>query len=200
MAEIVADADRDHSPVYALAFHVDYWDYLGWKDSFSDAQYSERQRWYASRAPESGVYTPELVVGGTESFVGSDRRRARSAVRRAIEASWPAAVSLSSDAQGRISYRVDGGPRPAHLNLALIQPHAHSQVAAGENSGTTLNHVNVVREFERVALTPDANGSWAPRSAAGGALRAVAYVQDDRTLAVVGAAAVAASCIDERRP
>src|SRR6185369_6797107 len=194
LADIVAGAERDRSPVYALAFHVDYWDHLGWKDAFSTPQYSARQRWYADRTAANGVYTPELVIGGSEFFVGSDRRRARSAIGRALAAPWDAAVSLSSDAQGHVAYQVVGGPRPAHLNLALVQRHAVSEVASGENSGSTLNHANVVRDFQRTDLGRETSGNWLPRLPTVQPLRVIAYLQDDRTLEIVGAASVMVPC------
>jgi hypothetical protein len=194
LADIVAGAERDRSPIYALAFHVDYWDQLGWKDAFSTRQYSERQRWYAERTAASGVYTPELVIGGSEFFVGSDRKQARSAIERALAVPWDAAVTLSSDAQGRVAYQVRGGPRPAHLNLALVQRHAVSDVASGENRGTTLNHANVVREFQRMDLGRDTTGNWLPRLPTAQPLQVIAYLQDDRSLEIVSAAAVTVPC------
>lgn len=193
-ADIVAAAERERSPVYALAFHVDYWDSLGWKDAFSSVKYSERQRWYADRTAASSVYTPELVVGGSEFFVGSDRNRARSAIDRSLAVPWNAAVSLSSDAQGHVAYRVVGGPRPARLNLALVQRHAVSKVTSGENSGSTLNHANVVRDFQEMAVGRDATGTWTPRLPGLQPLWVTAYLQDERTLAIVGAASVMVPC------
>ena len=194
LADIVAGAERDRSPVYALAFHVDYWDHLGWKDAFSRPQYSERQRWYADRTAAGGVYTPELVIGGSESFVGSDRGHARSAIGRALAIPWNAEVSLRSDAQGHVAYQVVRGPRSAHLNLALVQRHAVSQVASGENGGSTLNHANVVRDFQRTDVGRDPNGRWAPKLPAAHPLRVIAYLQDDRTLDIVGASSVMVPC------
>ena len=194
-ADIVAGAERDRSPVYALAFHVDYWDHLGWKDAFSTPQYSERQRWYADRTAASAVYTPELVIGGSEFFVGSDRRHARSAIDRALAVPRDAGVSLSSDGQGHITYQVVGGPRPAHLNLALVQRHAESEVSSGENSGSTLNHANVVRDFQRLEVGRGAGGNWIPRLPTEHPLRVIGYLQDDRTLEIVGAASVMVPCV-----
>lgn len=194
LADIVAVAERDRSPVYALAFHVDYWDHLGWKDAFSTPQYSARQRWYADRTDASGVYTPELVIGGSEFFVGSDRKHAESAIGRALAMPWNARVSLSSDAQGQVAYQVLAGPRPAHLNLALVQRHAVSEVASGENSGDTLNHANVVRDFQRRDIGPATTGNWLPRLPQEHPLQVIAYLQDDRSLAIVGAASVMVPC------
>lgn len=197
LTELVADAARDRLPVYALSFHVDYWNYLGWKDAFSAPQYSERQQWYANGS-SSGVYTPELVVNGRESFVGSNGRRARSAIDRAFEMPWPARVSLSADEQGHVTYRVLGGPRPAHLNLALVQRHALSQVSSGENRGSALSHTNVVRAFERVELKGDAAGTWTPHLPAAQSLQTIAYVQDARDSAILGATVLAVPCAVER--
>src|SRR5882757_10188754 len=71
---LVAAVQKENKdqPVYILAFHVDYWDRLGWKDAFSDAAYSDRQRAYASWLRLSSIYTPQVVVNGRKEFVGSD--------------------------------------------------------------------------------------------------------------------------------
>jgi hypothetical protein len=194
LAELAGRPEPSGSRMYALAFHVDYWNHLGWRDPFSDAAYSARQRSYAPAA--NGVYTPELVVSGIESFVGSDRTRALRAIARAREASWSARIALTSNHAGRIGYAVTGAPRGVHLNLALVQPRAASQVAAGENSGRVLPHVNVVREFLQTELGSSGRGEWSPRFAERGTepFVVVAYAQDDATRAVVGANSVRARC------
>lgn len=195
LAELVARSESSGGRLYALGFHVDYWDHLGWRDAFSNPAYSERQRWYAASAG-GGVYTPELVVSGVESFVGSDGRRAIEAIERAERSPWSARIALTSHSDGRITYAVSGVARAAHLNLALIQPRAESKVSSGENSGKALSHVNVVRAFSRAALARSGRGSWSPPSSPVGAasFMVMAYAQDDATFAVLGANSVRARC------
>src|SRR5580693_8460725 len=77
-------------PVYILAFHVDYWDRLGWKDAFSDARYTQRQNHYASWLNLQSVYTPQIIVNGRKEFVGSQENILRSAIQSGLDQS-PAA-------------------------------------------------------------------------------------------------------------
>jgi hypothetical protein len=77
---------RDYAkhPVYTLSFHVDYWDHIGWRDPFSSAVYSERQRRYSAAMRARGVYTPQMVVSGTEALVGSHRAQSDDAIERSL--------------------------------------------------------------------------------------------------------------------
>src|ERR1700761_595401 len=82
-------------PVYVLAFHVDYWDHQGWKDRYSDAAYSQRQKDYSSWLGTSDIYTPQAVVNGRREFVGSDERALRGALDKALSTAATARVTLS---------------------------------------------------------------------------------------------------------
>ncbi|HVZ40750.1 MAG TPA: DUF1223 domain-containing protein [Candidatus Kapabacteria bacterium] len=155
-------ANRDH--LYLLAFHVDYWNRLGWRDRFSDSAYSERQQWYARILGMDGIYTPELVVNGTAECVGSDANSVRALLRGATQSS---SVPLIADARASISLRHDavevryhvhpwsmqaGAPRDLVINCALIERGLRSNVASGENEGRRLVHENVVRAFAHTPL------------------------------------------------
>jgi hypothetical protein len=76
LARIADEAAHSGQPVYALAFHVGYWDRLEWSDRFADPAFSRRQERYAAALGMPAVYTPEMIVNGRASFVGSDERRA----------------------------------------------------------------------------------------------------------------------------
>lgn len=148
---VLADLSTSDRPVYVLAFHVDYWDDLGWPDRFASHENTLRQRAYARAFGTSGVYTPQMIVGGTEQFTGSDRDRAAGAVARAL--SHPAEVQLvlRPRASGRDAVTVDfdapDAPSGAVLNIAVVEHSASTSVRAGENAGKTLHHTNVVRAF-----------------------------------------------------
>lgn len=130
-----------------LSEHVDYWNQLGWKDPFSSAQFSERQRQYA-QSLRGDVYTPELVVDGAKGFVGSDEGDTRNAVREALRTpKTPIQVGV---ANGKISLHI-AGPVEGTLYLALAHDTMHSQVTRGENSGRALAHVAVVYSLEKIA-------------------------------------------------
>ena len=137
--------------VIALSEHVDYWDRLGWADPYSSAFYSQRQRDYSDRFGLNSAYTPQMVVDGSNEFVGSDERRAHSAIAEA--ASKDKAEIHISDLRlegdyFRFRLQADA-PRSkaAEAYVVLADNRDTSQVARGENSGRTLSHVAVARVF-----------------------------------------------------
>src|SRR6201985_3032927 len=84
----VAKLLKEHNNnVYVLGYHVDYWDNLGWKDSFSNAAYTQLQRDYAKTFKLSSVYTPQVIVNGTEQFVGSNENKLNAAVNKNLQQS-----------------------------------------------------------------------------------------------------------------
>jgi hypothetical protein len=147
---VLADLATDRR-VLALSFHVDYWDELGWPDPFSSPDNTARQRAYASAFRARGLYTPQLVVGGIDGFVGTDRGQAQADIDSALAKAQQVKLSLqahaSDDGWVAVEAHVIGAPTGAVVNVALVQRAATSQVRAGENSGRTLRHVDVVRAF-----------------------------------------------------
>jgi hypothetical protein len=143
--------------VYALAFHVDYWDGLGWPDRFASPQSTARQREYAQSFGAEGTYTPQMIVGGTDEFTGSNRERADSAVARALARPAVAQLAVAPHRTGSDGIAVDfsapGVPAGSRLTVAIVQRSAMTNVRAGENGGRTLRHANVVRAFVVLPLT-----------------------------------------------
>ncbi len=135
--------------VLALSLHVDYWDYIGWKDTFASPPMSERQRAYARTTSARMVYTPQVVVDGTEEMIGSRRP----AVLRAIEAAQaqpkPVAITLTADEQVQIAAG-DAPPDGAVVWLVAYDHHRTADIARGENAGRRISYYNVVRSFERL--------------------------------------------------
>jgi hypothetical protein len=139
--------------VVPLGFHVDYWDYIGWKDEYAKAAYSERQQVVATWGRSHVVYTPQVVLNGRDysnwSGGGVDRELAR---LRAAPARADLRIALDSSSAG-LAARVEAAvPNPADragaaLYLALTQDNVVTPVKAGENSGVTLRHDHVVREW-----------------------------------------------------
>jgi hypothetical protein len=201
-ADVVAAARTARAPVVALAFHVDYWDGLGWPDRFASGEFTERQEEYGRAFGDSSLYTPEMVVGGDDHFVGSDRGRAEAALSAALERPAPRRVSLrverrASDALA-VHYEVEGGvPPQAHLFLGVVERAATVHVEAGENAGRTLHHTDIVRSWIEVPA-PGASGEArlpAPRDIEAHASDVAAVVQRARGpggLGVLGAALVEA--------
>jgi hypothetical protein len=141
----------DRHDILPLAFHVNYWDYIGWKDPFASNIATERQYSYGHALGLNMVYTPQMVVGGTHDAVGSDENAVAHAIE--MDASRPKLkLTVVRDASG--AYRVEipagtAGPT-ATVWLALFD-HAHkTPVARGENSGSTLTEYNIVREWRKI--------------------------------------------------
>jgi len=134
--------------VVPLAFHVDYWNDLGWADPFSLPAWTQRQHDYANALGDNRVYTPELVVGGAAGLVGSQE----AAITRAIAgAARPAALPASAT-WGKSSVKVTAtAPADADVFVAVWQDSTQTKVERGENAGESLVSDHVVRRFERVA-------------------------------------------------
>ena len=153
--------DKDKQ-VYILAFHVDYWNRLGWKDVFSSADYSKRQNEYAGWLNLQSVYTPQIVVNGKKEFVGSEEGTLRNAIIAGLRGNPAAALTLNTQ-KGQdhitVQYRVTGTEKNSYLLLALVQKAAQTKVQRGENSGRTLSHVQIVRKIQSQPLDAGNNGS-----------------------------------------
>ena len=140
---------RDRADVLPLAFHVTYWDRLGWKDPFSLEVATERQDVYGHRFGD-GSYTPEIVVDGASSHVGSDRQEVGSAIDRAKRQSPTAAsVSVTQDSS-KLVIDVGAGTGTGRLLLVGFDHSHQTAVRRGENSGRTLEEANVVRSVRKI--------------------------------------------------
>jgi len=154
---LVAKIEKETAdkPVYILAYHVDYWDRLGWKDQFSSAAFSKRQSEYAHYLHLDGVYTPQIVVNGKTEFVGSQEGTLRNAIRTNLgkDAAAQLALAVSVDGkQAHIKYSTDAADKNTVLQLAVLEKNATSKVERGENQGRTLAHVQIVRKLQQVDL------------------------------------------------
>lgn len=143
---------KNSTPVYLLAFHVDYWDRLGWKDRFADKQYTQRQRDYAKHMRLRSIYTPQTIVNGTMQFVGSDRSKTTNAIAQAL--TQKPSITLVTNVEkrqassNRWTITVEGATDEVWIHVAKVQSGLASKVTAGENRGRTLHHMNVVRSFK----------------------------------------------------
>lgn len=159
--------------VYAMGFHVDYWDRQGWKDRFSSPDYTARQQHYEPLLKQRSAYTPQAVVNGTSEVVGSNKNVLESIIQKDLQAtpalSLEAKAVSAENGQWDIRYRVQvtGANSEAtatefkgayQLNAALVQKKAQSSVSAGENKGNTLSHINVVRTFQSSDIAPSGKG------------------------------------------
>jgi hypothetical protein len=131
--------------VLALAFHVTYWDRLGWKDAWSLPEATARQRAYSRLAGSSQIYTPQMMIDGKIDVVGSDVRGVRSALARAAasQAAGPA-VSAMRSPEG-VAIAVAAGPGSGRVLVVGYDPEHTTRVGRGENAGRTLTEANIVR-------------------------------------------------------
>lgn len=187
--------------VIVLEEHVDYWDRLGWKDPYSSAQWTNRQEQYAEAFHNDGVYTPQMVVDGASEMIGSREREARQAIE--VAGARPKGeiqlepVPVSSDRyKVRISVRMLPASSGAQVWLAVTETGLHSNVSAGENAGEDLHHGAVVRSLQDVGVIKRSadqaftgepairlNPGWKRQN-----VRFVVFVQDRKTLRILGAA------------
>ena len=144
-------AAENISHVYILAFHVDYWDHLGWKDVYSDAAYSNRQQVYAHYFGVNNIYTPQAIVNGSSQLVGSDKKQLHNIIDEELRKKAAHSIVLKADLSNskmvNVTYRIPGGTENS-LNIALVQVGAQTDVHGGENQGKRLHHINIVREFK----------------------------------------------------
>ncbi len=150
--ELLARLAREPD-IVALSLHVDYWDYLGWKDTLGNAVFSERQRGYASRRRDGQVYTPQAVVAGVAHALGSDRAAIEKAIDKARGKFSALTVPVSlAEMKDKVQVRVDG-PVPAGAQLWILGVAGREtvRIARGENKGREATYVNVVKQMTKVA-------------------------------------------------
>jgi hypothetical protein len=141
-------------PVYILAYHVDYWNRLGWKDVFSNPLFTERQHQYSTQL-SAQVYTPQLIINGRSEYVGSDASAVNNAMQKALHDSATVDFEINGRLQpGKTSldYKISGNSGHNQLLLAVVQKEASSDVLAGENGGHRLSHIQIVRDLQKFEL------------------------------------------------
>jgi hypothetical protein len=148
--KLLAEYARDPS-VIALSLAVDYWDYLGWKDTLALLGHSHRQRAYAKARGDREVYTPQVVIDGTVHALGSDKPAIESAIRRLKEQNAPLTLSVTLEQSGdKLTVTVPAAKDEkgqAEIWLCPISRSIPVTIGRGENSGHTLTYTNVVRRW-----------------------------------------------------
>ena len=156
--------------VIALSVHVDYWDYIGWKDRFATAATTARQHAYAQSLKQRYVYTPEMVFNGAAHDPGTNADRVEKLVKRAAEQAGARSnpgLSALSGGRNLIELPKTAGAPPCDIWLLSVDPRHVTSVGRGENRGATLTNVNVVRSIEKIAAW---NGEAARLTVAAGKL------------------------------
>lgn len=140
--------------VIALAYHVDYWDYIGWPDPFADATYTARQRAYQHALGNRTLYTPQMVIDGRVDAVGSDTRAVDGIIREHLAASddRPLVRVEAGLANGELRAQIHdtGMPGPADVLAVAYDAHHKTEIRRGENTGLSLENFNVVRAIRKI--------------------------------------------------
>lgn len=144
--------------VVALAYHIDYWDYIGWEDTFALSANTELQKAYATSWGKARVYTPQMVINGAQGIVGSQRGDVEAALwdnHLALDL----AISVTDGDAARLTAPARAGIGPSIVWLVTFRASAEVPVARGENSGRTLRYSNIVTGRQAI-------GMWSPQTGA----------------------------------
>ena len=140
------------SDVIALALHVDYWDYLGWKDNFGSPDFTARQHGYARAAHATTVYTPQMVVGGKDHVIGSKAMEIMDYVAQHRNAASQIAMTLTRNGGAvKINARSNAGPLgDLIVQVVRYTPEKTVAIRRGENAGKTISYNNIVHTWDEV--------------------------------------------------
>jgi hypothetical protein len=185
--------------VIPLAFHVDYWNRIGWTDPFSSRQWSERQGMYAAARQSSQVYTPQLVLNGDAEVVGNSERAVRAAIEKQLRTPQRGTLSLGAVTRSKAALFVEitaALPRDGSkgtVYVALVENGVTTNVRRGENSGRALRNDHIVRSLTKAFEVGSGAATQTiqvplPPSSAGRHYGVVAFVQDATTLRIHSAA------------
>jgi hypothetical protein len=154
--ELLKEYGEKKLPVFFLAYHVDYWNYLGWNDRFSSMEFTQRQQSYANAFGLQSVYTPQMIVNGQTEFVGSNRSKAEHAIEKVLSSKSDLQIDLKgcfiqSDSAIKVVYLFSKPSPGVKLNFAVVEQGIARNVTRGENAGKRLIHYNVVRAMKSVS-------------------------------------------------
>ena len=193
--KVLGELAQDPS-VIALSLPIDYWDYLGWKDTLADCRFSARQKAYSHMRGDRGVYTPQAVVNGTTNVLGSDRAGIESAANRTQKTDGVMSVPVTmTQSGGQIKVSVaEAGGKSGEVWICAVSKSVPITIARGENRGQQVTYHNVVRNMLKVGDWNGKAGSWTvplENISRDGIDAAVVYVQDgnrDKPGPMLGAA------------
>lgn len=183
---IYSDPLFGHDSVLTLSFHVDYWDDLVWKDTFSKKQFTTRQKNYQSLFNEDGVYTPQFVINGRSGFSGNNEPR----LRRELKAIFAASKLMNSGLKLNellieedkliFTYLVDGNSENKMLHAAILSDYDSTFVSAGENAGLNVKSRNTILNLLQLPLKSPGSRAFVyiPKNSDKKNLKFVLWVQD----------------------
>lgn len=151
MVELVKSPD-----VIALSLHVDYWDYIGWRDTFASPAFTQRQKAYAKAVGSRMIYTPQMIVGGLDRVEGNDPVQVAQAIRRHQAQVSPVRLTVTRNGD-QITIRAEAQPpltKPARIQVIRYLPEATVAIGRGENEGRKVTYSNIVTDWQSVADWP----------------------------------------------
>jgi len=196
--KIIGELANDPS-VIALSMPIDYWDYLGWKDTLADSRFSARQKAYSQMRGDRDVYTPQVVVNGSAHLIGSDRAGIDGAIGDTRKADGVMSVPVTMTLAGKqitVSVAASGKSPVAHgeIWICSVSKAVPISIGRGENRGREVTYHNVVRTLLKVGDWNGSSGSWTvplENISREGVDAAVVFVQDgsrDKPGPMLGAA------------
>jgi hypothetical protein len=154
MRKLIHNADSLQLPVYVLEFHVDYWDYLGWKDTLASSSYTQRQQNYGDFFRLNSIYTPQAVVNGKYEMIGSDEDKINQSVVNELSDSSSYSIACTvnklTGPKIEVEYNIAGNVSGNIINFAVMESNLVTYIKKGENANKTLIHDNAVRVFRSV--------------------------------------------------
>lgn len=183
--EIIGELAKDPN-VIALSMPIEYWDYLGWKDTLADSRFSARQKAYSQMRGDRDVYTPQVIVNGSAKVVGSDRTGIESAIQNTQKAGGVMSVPVTMTLSGKhinVSVAASNAPTATQgeVWICSVSKAVPISIGRGENRGRQVTYYNVVRNILKVGDWNGSSGSWTvplENISRDGVDAAVVYVQD----------------------
>ena len=196
--KIIGELAKDPS-VIALSMPIDYWDYLGWKDTLADSRFSARQKAYSHARGDRNLYTPQAIVNGSVQVIGSDRASIEGAIKNTSKADGVMSVPVTMTLSGKllnVSVAASKEPTAARgeVWICSVSKAIPISIGRGENRGQQITYYNVVRNLLKVGDWNGSSGSWTvplENISREGVDAAVVYVQDgnrEKPGAMLGAA------------
>lgn len=179
--------------IITLAWHVDYWNYLGWKDEFSSAEFSKRQESYGSKFKIDSIYTPQMVVDGQTEFVGNNSGKAVTSIMAAAKLSKASIELALNENLLKINISEISKIENATVFAAIAEDKLSTSVKRGENSGRVLEHSSVVRQLKTIGVVSGASSTfsgeldlpiqlnWKKEN-----LKIIVFVQENNTRKILG--------------
>ena len=195
---IVGELAKDPN-VIALSMPIDYWDYLGWKDTLADSRFSARQKAYSHVRGDRNLYTPQMIVNGSAQVIGSDRAAIEGAIKNTSKAEGVMSVPVTMTLSGKLlNVSVEASKVPTtgrgEVWICSVSKAVPISIGRGENRGRELTYYNVVRNLVKVGDWNGGSGSWTvplENISREGVDAAVVYLQDgnrEKPGAMLGAA------------